>query len=86
MRQGARRSRKVVSLRGAAIALPQQNREVIETLQSLLEDARGGQLIGLSFAGASPTGHIRTGWAGNAEQHVMLAATTILFNLVLKEF
>lgn len=84
-----RRTRKqrtksnVSSLFGGAVPLPQVNVQVIEALEGLLSDARGGFMAGIAFAAVSPQGHIRTSWAGNSSTHDMLAAADILHHRIL---
>lgn len=68
----------MVSLRGAAIPLPQVNRDVVATLESLLTDAKDGHIAGIAYATVSPEGHLVTAWIGNAETHSMIAGAAIL--------
>lgn len=73
-----RRQKKVVSLRGAAIPLPQRNPEVVGALEELLAEAKDGNIAGLIVGKISPQGHILHAWFGNADRHAMIAAAASL--------
>lgn len=74
----AARKGKVVSLRGAAIPVPQRNKEVIEDLRALLKEAQDGHICGLVYGVITPEGGVRTSWAGNAPKHHAVAAASML--------
>ena len=78
----ARRKINVVSLRGAAIPLPQANRAVVDELESLLARAKSGNVVGFCYVTVAPEGHVGTGWAGNAEMHAMVAGAAMLAHRV----
>jgi hypothetical protein len=82
----ARRQRKVVSLRGAALPIPQVDREVVDALVDLLAEAMDGHIAGLAFAVVTPQGHTRSGTAGNAESHSMVAITSALAFRTMRRF
>ena len=77
-----RRQRKVVSLRGAAIPLPQVNRDVVKACEMLLAEAKAGNIAGLLWARIAPQGHIKADWCGNADSHGMMAAAGMLSHRV----
>jgi len=79
-----RKKINVVSLRGVAIPLPQVNRDVVDTLESLMADARDGRIAGILYATVSPEGHLVTAWTGNAESHSMIAGAAILQRRITK--
>ena len=81
----ARRGKtNVLSLRGAALPIPQVNREVVETLESLLVQARDGRVAGIAYATVEPEGHITTGWSGDADKCGMIAGAALLAYRVTK--
>lgn len=68
----------VVSFSGTAPPIPRVNTDVVERLEQLLVEARNGQITGFSYGLVKPIGNTTTGWVGNASQHDMLTATTLL--------
>jgi hypothetical protein len=80
----ARKKTNIVSLRGAAIPVPHINQAVVETVESLLSDAKGGRIVGFAYARVAPEGHVTTGWAGNADGHSMIAGVALLAHRVTK--
>lgn len=83
-RRRTRKTNSVVSLRGAAIPVPQVNGAVVAKLDELRDRALAGHAVGLAFAIVSPQGHISTGWDGNADAHLMIAAVTVLQNRIVR--
>ncbi len=79
-----RRKTNILSLRGGAIPVPHINRAVVETLESLLVDAKDGHIAGIVYATVSPEGHLVTAWTGNAESHSMIAGAAILQRRITK--
>jgi len=79
------RRRKVVSLRGAAIPIPERRPEVIEELSNFLSEARDGNIVGVGLFVIRPNGHITTSWAGNAEKHSMIAGVSMLHHRMMKK-
>lgn len=69
---------KVVSLRGAAVPLPQRNQDVIDALRELLKQAEDGHICGLLYGAITPQGHAVTSWEGNAPKHHMVATAAML--------
>lgn len=76
---------RVVSLTGIAPPVPQVNADVVERLEHLLAEARNGQIAGLVYGIVHPNADIATGWTGNASQHGMLVATTLLQHRAVTE-
>lgn len=77
-------SGEVVSLLGAAVEgnlEPQP--EIIERLQVMMDMALSGKLTGLLYATVENDRSLGSGWVGNADQHQMIAAVTILKHRVL---
>jgi len=76
--------RKVVSLRGAAIPIPERQPAVIEELSDFLKEARAGNVAGVGIFVVRPNGHITTSWAGPAEKHSMIAGVNLLHHRMMK--
>lgn len=70
---------EIVSLRGAAIPGNQEPQEnVVEMLERYLAKAKDGQVRGIVFGIVEANGDYITGWKGDAEATVMLAAASLL--------
>ena len=81
--RGMARIKKVVSLRGAALPVPQANKDVINQLNTLLAAAKSGHISGLGYFTVSPEGHTGTGWEGNAEKFCMIAGSAMLAHRIV---
>lgn len=77
-----RRKNNVVSLHGSALPTPKRDPEVIQWLENMLAEARGGGIKGVVYGLVRPEGHIATGWVGKAKSHEMVAATSLLSHRV----
>jgi hypothetical protein len=76
--------RKVVSLRGAAIPIPERCPAAIEELSGFLTEARSGNVAGVGLFVIRPNGHVTTSWAGSADRHSMIAGVSILQHRMMK--
>lgn len=45
--------------------------ELVERLESLLEDARSGRLLALAYAGVARNEMIKTSWAGDVQRSMI---------------
>jgi len=78
------RRRKVVSLRGAAIPIPERHPDVVEELSRFLTEARDGNIVGVGLFVVRPNGHTTTSWVGSADRHTMIAGVSILHHRMMK--
>lgn len=81
-----RRTKKVVSLRGAVVPVPQADADVVGMLRELLHEAESGNIVGLVYGTVDPFGHLAGGYVGMADAHHVMNAATICYNRVLRAF
>lgn len=77
-------SSKVVSLTGAIPACGQPDDEVVEKLRGLLAKAESGGISGIAFAMVISGENLVADWAGNADQHRMMAGVSLLQYRLIK--
>lgn len=75
---------KVVSLRGGPTGVPEQNAACISVLESWLEMARSGEVVGVAMAGLSADGCGRYAVAGLVGGYSMLGALEIARDELVK--
>lgn len=74
---------RVVSISGLAPPVPCVNADVVERLETMLAEARDGQIAGFVHGLVRPNGDTKTGWAGNASQQNMLVAAALLQHRIM---
>ncbi len=79
----ARRQRKVVSLFGAAVPIPQRQEDVIDKLEWLLRMAKDGAIAGIGYCVVEASGNVKTGWVGNADCHRLCHSADLLHHRMI---
>lgn len=86
----ARRTRKkpkVVSLwPGLAPPVPVVQPAVVERIEQLLDMAKEGLIKGIAYAIVEPANAIGTGWLGDCDQHLMIAALRVLDDRIMSDY
>lgn len=59
------------------------NKELVASLEKLLEDAKRGELQSLAYAAVRPCGDSVTGWNNRAHYHQLLGALLVVQNRML---
>ncbi len=60
--------------------------EIVERMKFLLEMAKDGRIKGIAYALVEPANNIATGYLGDCDQHLMLAASRILDDRIMAEY
>lgn len=73
-----KKKNNVLSLNGAAPAIPLVHPDIVRELAEILALAKAGQIHGLVYGAIKANGDIRTVWVGDAPQHSMSSAAAVL--------
>lgn len=61
------------------------NKDVVASLERLLEEAKRGEIQSFAFAAVRPCGDSVTGWNNRAHYHHLLGALLVVQNRLLNE-
>lgn len=75
-------SKKIVGLVEGTNTAP-VNKDVVASLERLLEEAKRGEIQSLAYAAVKPCGDSVTGWNNRAHYHQLLGALLVVQNRML---